>query len=621
MQYTPKLSLLIPTYRYARYLAEALDSVLSQDFQDMEIIVADDASGDGSGELIRRYAERDKRIRFCVHEKNRGMVANWNWCLEQARGRYVRFLFGDDVLLNEKALSRQVAQLDSTPGAVMAASARVLLDAESRRCGRWDDIAQEGVHEGTELGRNCLLQMRNLIGEPSVVMFRREAVLGAGFDARYRQIVDLEMWMRLLKSGNLVYTRDALSGFRVHGEQATVQNSKLGLGFTEWAILMKDHFDHFVPPTFAMDERSRKNLFVVLHYAQKSADRVAASRDVIERLDPLLGSWRKAWYAFCFRSMRPLVNGRLSIEKRLFGRRSEWSFADGWRRFSGRDDDDNLPGGSTGGKKTTRFGTRGARADRDVAATASRESPRLLVAIINHGRNRQALSLKERFSPHCPVVAIDSGSTLTPQERDGFDICLPNVYYTGCVRAATKYAEEHGYSHVWIWASDVDCHDIAGAVRQCADAFRSTGAGVYAPSASYSFFKQMAPRPSLGLHRVTFTDGFCIAARLDLLERVCEDFAGCRYGFGIEIQLGMLARLQKRAVLVDHRYRVCHPQGAGYSVSKATEEWLAWRDRQPFATALFHRLARKRISKTPFGMKLLLALPWEAGEQQALILR
>src|ERR1039458_5233071 len=94
----PRVSVLTPTFNYARYLPEAIESVLQQDFRDFELLIADDASTDGSAEIIHRYAAKDERIRFKIHSKNLGMVSNWNWCLSDARGEYVKFLFGDDRL-------------------------------------------------------------------------------------------------------------------------------------------------------------------------------------------------------------------------------------------------------------------------------------------------------------------------------------------------------------------------------------------------------------------------------------------------------------------------------------------------------------------------------------------
>ena len=107
----PSVSVIIPTYNYARYLPEAVDSVLEQDFDDYELIIADDASTDNTAEVCRRYAEQDSRIRSVRHEKNLGMVENWNWCLRQARGKYVKYLLADDKFLEPYALRRMVDAL------------------------------------------------------------------------------------------------------------------------------------------------------------------------------------------------------------------------------------------------------------------------------------------------------------------------------------------------------------------------------------------------------------------------------------------------------------------------------------------------------------------------------
>lgn len=241
---------------------------------------------------------------------------------------------------------------------------------------------------------------------------------------------------------------------------------------------------------------------------------------------------------------------------------------------------------------------------------------KMLVAVINHALNDRAIRLKERLSEFVDVIAIDSGSELTDSQRSHFDLALPNVYYAGCLDAATEYAVRHGYSHLWIWASDVDCEDMKQALDCGMAAFAEGDLAVYAPSATYSFHRQMAPRLGRGLSRVSFADGFCFAATCALLRQACADFNGNKYGFGFDIHLGFLALRKGLKACVDHRYCVRHPQGAGYSVVAATREWKEWQRRQPMITRLFHRLARKRWLKSPLGILMLTALPWaESGDQ------
>ena len=80
-----------------------MDSALGRDFSDFQLIISDDCSGDGSAVILGSYAARGARIRIHIHEENVGMVPNWNWCLAQARGEFVKNVFGDDRLARRDA--------------------------------------------------------------------------------------------------------------------------------------------------------------------------------------------------------------------------------------------------------------------------------------------------------------------------------------------------------------------------------------------------------------------------------------------------------------------------------------------------------------------------------------
>ena len=93
----PAVSVIIPVYNVEAYLEQCVDSVLSQSFDDFEIILVDDESPDGSGEICERYAASDTRVSV-VHKKNGGLGYARNTGLEKAVGRYVFFLDSDDYL-------------------------------------------------------------------------------------------------------------------------------------------------------------------------------------------------------------------------------------------------------------------------------------------------------------------------------------------------------------------------------------------------------------------------------------------------------------------------------------------------------------------------------------------
>jgi glycosyltransferase involved in cell wall biosynthesis len=309
----PKVSVLLPTYNYARFLPEAIESVLAQDFADFELIVSDDASTDDSAAIIRAYAARDPRIRAHFQEKNLGMVGHWNWCLGQARGEYIKFLFGDDRLVSPRALSRLSALLDGEPSATLAVSARIILDEQSRAVEIWDELGAAGLQPGREVIVRCLRRDRNLIGEPSAVMFRRAAGR-RGFDPAWRQLVDQEMWFHLLAAGNLAYEPEPLCAFRRHAAQQTVVNRDSHVSSEETLVILARYLDDFsatvnVPlESFAI----RRLLFNAIYYSRKNSRKDAARTPaVVAAEEKLLARLTPRWYGRCLawhRLTKPLVN-------------------------------------------------------------------------------------------------------------------------------------------------------------------------------------------------------------------------------------------------------------------------------------------------------------------------
>jgi glycosyltransferase involved in cell wall biosynthesis len=309
----PKVSVLVPTYNYARFLPEAIESVLAQDFTDFELLISDDASRDDSAEVIRRYAGRDPRIRCQVHGKNLGMVANWNWCLGEARGEYVKFLFGDDRLASHQALGRMAAMLDAEPRAALAVTARLILDEHSRPIEIWDELGAAGWKAGPAVIVQCLRYDRNLIGEPSAAMFRREAGR-RGFDPAWRQLVDEEMWFHLLESGDFVYDPEPLCAFRLHTAQQTVVNRDSHVASMESLLLLARYLDCFAAAaSLPLDSFViRRLLFHYIYYSRKNSRRDGARTPAVAAAEELLlARLTPRWYRLCLawhRLTKPLVN-------------------------------------------------------------------------------------------------------------------------------------------------------------------------------------------------------------------------------------------------------------------------------------------------------------------------
>lgn len=237
----PLVSICIPTYNYGRYIGEAIESVLGQDFDDCEIIIIDDCSDDETSNIITRYIKTSTLIKYFRNERNVGMVNNWNLCLEAAKGKYIQFLFADDKLCASDSIRTMYASLEANKEAVMVCSARLVIDDKSKPTGTWSCFKNDALVLGHEMIYQCLLEQRNIIGEPTAVMFRKEKGQ-RGFDPSYRQLVDLEMWLYLLSTGDLVYINKPLVAFRQHEKQQSQVNSQTNVPLHEMAMLTTRYF-------------------------------------------------------------------------------------------------------------------------------------------------------------------------------------------------------------------------------------------------------------------------------------------------------------------------------------------------------------------------------------------
>lgn len=236
----PRLTVCIPVYNSAGFLAAAIESVLEQSFTDFELLILDDGSSDGSRDIVAGYAARDPRIVTRFHEKNLGMVPNWNACLGEARGEYIKYLFGDDLLASRDALSKMVALLDGDPAIALVASARNIIDHKSKQLKLTSTFPADLVLSGTEVINRCLFRQKNLIGEPSAVMFRKNQAM-RGYDLRYSQLVDLEMWFHLLEQGKFCYLAAPLACFRIHDDQQTKKNVRNLVHVEEMITLLAEY--------------------------------------------------------------------------------------------------------------------------------------------------------------------------------------------------------------------------------------------------------------------------------------------------------------------------------------------------------------------------------------------
>jgi GT2 family glycosyltransferase len=221
----PLVSILIPAYR-DRFFAEALASARAQTWPALEIVVLDDSPGEAIERIVR--AAPDARVRYRRNPARLGFDGNFTACFEEARGDLVKFL-NDDDRLHPQCVAELAGALAGNPAVTLATSRRFVID---ERGSRQPDITGTvplalvtAFIPGAELGNFALVNMVNVIGEPSTAMFRRSQLAreaGSIFrwGARtYHCLADLSLWLRLLARGAAYYCATGLSEFRMHAGQ------------------------------------------------------------------------------------------------------------------------------------------------------------------------------------------------------------------------------------------------------------------------------------------------------------------------------------------------------------------------------------------------------------------
>lgn len=244
----PLVSVVMASYHHERWILEAVNSVLDQTMGDLELIVVDDASTDGTVDALSGV--RDPRMRVYKLDVNQGAASALNIAVQQARGTYVAVLNSDDAWEPNK-LERQLEVFAERPelGAVFT-SARFIGESgehlEPKRIWEWSDIFRQ-VNRTQAGWLRYFLENGNALCHPSVLI-KREFYLRHGlYDNRLRQIPDLERWVTLVKHYPIAVLGDEdLVRFRLlASEQNASSNTRTNVarGVHEHLALNETYFD------------------------------------------------------------------------------------------------------------------------------------------------------------------------------------------------------------------------------------------------------------------------------------------------------------------------------------------------------------------------------------------
>jgi len=178
----PKISVGMPVFNGEKYLPEAAESILAQDFPDFEFIISDNASTDGTRKLCEEYARRDPRVRYSRQEQNIGGPRNWNLVFGLSRGRYFKWASASDVW-DPTFLSKTAKILDDMPDVVLCYTRTVLIDHEGREIQRYEDVLHLLEEDPLERFRKLVVTIK--LNNAQSGLIRSEALRKNGVEGLY----------------------------------------------------------------------------------------------------------------------------------------------------------------------------------------------------------------------------------------------------------------------------------------------------------------------------------------------------------------------------------------------------------------------------------------------------
>ncbi|HEY6234288.1 MAG TPA: glycosyltransferase [Candidatus Elarobacter sp.] len=204
----------IKSYNHAEYVHESIASVLAQSFQDFEIVVTDDASTDGTADVIARFT--DPRIHFERFERNHGISAAMNATTDRARGEFVAILNSDDFALPGR-LQTQVAFLRAHPGIAAVFGRPRVVGEDGEPAGGFEGVFTVPFSGGSAPRQAWLRHFffhGNCLCAPTA-MIRRSALETGRYDPRLTNLQDLDRWIQLLERHEIHVLPDELTAFRI----------------------------------------------------------------------------------------------------------------------------------------------------------------------------------------------------------------------------------------------------------------------------------------------------------------------------------------------------------------------------------------------------------------------
>ena len=210
----PKVSIVIPNYNGMPYLKEAVTSALNQSYENLEVIVVDNASTDDSAQWLK--GQVDPRLRVVYRTELQSAGLNWTQAVEESSGEYLKLLCADD-LLDPHITADQIAALQANPQTIMVASKRRVIDSQGKVIKKNHGLTGLKQREpGSAALKKCFLAGTNLFGEPASIMFRTKDIKAVmPWHTTWPYVTDIATYAQVLRRGELATISNVQASFRI----------------------------------------------------------------------------------------------------------------------------------------------------------------------------------------------------------------------------------------------------------------------------------------------------------------------------------------------------------------------------------------------------------------------
>ena len=205
----PQVSVVMPVYNAECYVAEAIESILSQTYTTFEFLIFNDGSTDRSLDILKTYTERDERVHV-FSGPHKGYVPWLNEGLRVAQGQFIARMDADDISLPLR-FDRQVEYLRRHPECVVVGCDLLQIDSDGDPL---SEVRHDVEHQGIEA--NLLRGGFEVIAHPTCMMRRSALLAVGGYREEFESIEDFDLWFRLAEQGLLANLPEVLFNYRVH---------------------------------------------------------------------------------------------------------------------------------------------------------------------------------------------------------------------------------------------------------------------------------------------------------------------------------------------------------------------------------------------------------------------